>query len=67
MDNKTYGERVRDARKKKGLTQGQLGESIGMLRQGVNYIEKKDGFKFDTMIKICKALEITPNDLAGWK
>ena len=47
------GKRIKLARKKKGLTQQQLGDLIGL-----NALTR-----LDTLIKICDILEVSPNYL----
>ena len=48
----TTGERIRDARKAKGMTQGELAEKIGVKTPAVYKYES--GFSLDTITKFCE-------------
>ena len=55
---------MKDARTKAGLSQQELADKLGVSRQTINAIEKGD---YNPTIKlcigICRALELTLNDL----
>jgi transcriptional regulator with XRE-family HTH domain len=55
-----FGVIVRDLRKKKGLTQTELGDAVGLVVNSINRIET-GGQKLDTwrLTKIMKALGVT--------
>ena len=51
-------------RKKKGLTQSKLAEKAEISNNYVSNIENSHSIpSLETLVKICVALEITPNDL----
>ena len=57
------GERIRDLRKKAGLTQEQLAESIGISRQHMGAIEAPNmvrAVSLDVLFNIAQVLEIEP-------
>lgn len=52
------------ARIEKGLSQQQLADAVAVTRQTINAIERGDyNPTINLCIKICKALEVTLNDL----
>lgn len=54
-----FAERMREARKKKGLTQKQLGEQLGVSQSMIGQFESgKHAPRMDTVEKICKALDL---------
>ena len=53
----TIGERIREARTAKGLTQEQLAEQVHVTKQAV--------YKYETGIAAC--LGVAPGYLAGWQ
>ena len=54
-----FAERMREARKKKGLTQKQLGEMLGVSQSMIGQFESgKHAPRMDTVEKICKALDL---------
>ena len=56
--------RLKEARCKKGLSQSQLAELVGVSRQTINAIEKGDyNPTIRLCIAICKALDKTLDDL----
>jgi transcriptional regulator with XRE-family HTH domain len=65
---KGYGERIREARKAKGLTMRQLAEKIGVTESNISMYEREERQppidKFEAM---AKALEVSPIHLTGWK
>lgn len=55
---------IKKRRKELGLTQAALGEMIGYTQQGVQLLEKgKRNLDKDTILLICKALDLSPSDL----
>ena len=55
----TIGELVRQARKKKGITQDELAKRLGVTRSAVGQFEKKDAhLRDETLKKIAEALDI---------
>lgn len=62
----TFGEKIKDARKHKKLTQKQLADSIGAAHNSVSDWENdKNRPDPDTIELLCGALEIAPNYLLG--
>lgn len=56
--------RLKVARIEKGLSQQQLADAVAVTRQTINAIERGDyNPTINLCIKICKALEVTLNDL----
>lgn len=54
--------RITYYRKKKGLTQNQVADAIGMARSSYSYYESKAvNFPADFLTKVAKVLEISPN------
>ena len=64
----TFGEKIRTARKQKGLTQKELADMIGAKHNSVSDWEKnKNRPDPDTIELICGVLDITPNYLLSDK
>ncbi len=62
--NMNIGERIRAERKKKGLTQKELGELIGRSAAQITKIESNQAdMPLSLFIKICNILHISPNYL----
>lgn len=62
----TFGEKIRDARKAKKLTQRQLADAIGAKHNSVSDWEKdKNKPDMDTIEMICGILDLEPNYLMG--
>lgn len=62
MENNLKIERTRA-----NLTQEELADLIGVTRQTIGLIEKgKYNPSINLCIKICKALNVTLNDIFGW-
>lgn len=58
------GERIKNARKKAGLTQAQLGEKLGISYQTIAQWENNlRNPKVDTIFKIAQALDCQPGEL----
>lgn len=66
MDYIVMGQRIRHYRIKKHLTQEQLAEQVDMSSSFVGHIERGTRVaSLETLMKLCIALEVTPNDLLG--
>jgi len=64
MDN--YGDRLRAARKIRGLTQVQLAERLGITQKSYQRMETGvHDLKMSTIYDLCKALEISSDWLIG--
>lgn len=62
----TFGEKIREARKAKNLTQKQLAEAVGSKHNSISNWEKDlNKPDPDTIELICGVLDITPNYLLG--
>lgn len=60
------GEAIRQARKKKNLTQEQLGELMGVQRAQISKIESGKNLNFSTIARALKAMGIPANlDFGG--
>jgi transcriptional regulator with XRE-family HTH domain len=61
---KAFGKQVADARKKCGVTQQQLAETVGMSVVAIAYIETgKRWARLGTLNKIAKALNVSVQNL----
>ena len=61
---KALGERVREVRVDRGLSQEQVGERADLHRNEVGVIERGEtNISFVNLLRICRALEITPSEL----
>lgn len=61
---KLLGQRIRELRKAKGLTQEQLAEKIGIGTSNISYIETgKFAPSIESFEKIVEALEVAPYEL----
>lgn len=66
-DAQAIGELIKNARKKAGLTQAQLAETIGVSRVQVTYYERgREWPNVQRLIQICKALGTDPNHLLNF-
>ena len=64
----SLGERIRAARKEKGMTQKQLGAGIGVSQAAIGQFENGESNpKVSTLQKIADALEIPIGELIDWK
>jgi HTH-type transcriptional regulator, cell division transcriptional repressor len=55
---------LRLLRRRSGLTQEQLADRTGLHRIEIGYLEGSHRLpRLDTVVRICHALEVTPNDL----
>ncbi len=62
----TIGERIRDCRKKAGLSQKELGKKLNVSQQHIaQYESEKRMPKLETLQKIASALEVDINRLLG--
>ena len=61
-----YGNRLRYARKEKGLTQTELAVQLGLSQKSYQRIESGEhDLKMSTIYKLCKALEMSADWLIG--
>jgi transcriptional regulator with XRE-family HTH domain len=60
----TVGERIKYYRERKGLSQEQLAELIGVTQENVSYMENdKVGITVEKLKRICDALDVTIADI----
>ncbi len=58
------GERIRQARRLKRMTQSELAQAIGMSTSFVGHVERGNRVaSIDTLVSICNALEVAPGKL----
>lgn len=63
----TTGERIRQYRKEKGLTQGELGEKLGLTASAVMRYERgQRKVSVDLLRRIADVLEVDPYSLTDW-
>lgn len=64
IDYNLLAKRVSNIRKEKKLTQAQLAEKANLTNNYISNIETHHSIpSLETLVKICNALEVTPNDL----
>ena len=64
IDNNLIGLRIKEIRKRRGITQAQLAEMTDLSVPYVSYIENgKKKISLETLIRTCNALEVTLDDL----
>lgn len=56
MDNFLIGEAIKQARTRKGLTQEQLAELVGVQRAQISKIESGKSITYSTIVKVFKAM-----------
>lgn len=64
---KIVGQKIKNARKEKGLTQSDVAKFFLMTQQ--QYSRFENGvfeLNYEQIIKICKLLSITPNEIFGF-
>lgn len=62
--SKKIGQNLHKIRERKGITQEQLALDAGLNRAYIGYIERGErNPSTDTLVKIAKALKISPKDL----
>jgi transcriptional regulator with XRE-family HTH domain len=61
--------KVAELRTRKGLTQRQLADCVGVTESTVrNWERNRNGVEwFERVAKLCESLDCTPNDLFGYK
>ena len=59
-----FGKRLKEIRKRKGLTQEQLADLMGMEVNNISYLEQgKHLPKKENLEKLCQALDVEPKEL----
>jgi transcriptional regulator with XRE-family HTH domain len=64
IDNNLIGLRIKEIRKRRGITQAQLAEMTDLSVPYISYLENgKKKISLETLIRMCNALEVTLDDL----
>lgn len=64
IDKKMIGAWLAEKRKRKGITQIQVAERLGVTKQAISKWENGHGKMYaDVFIEFCKIVEADPNDL----
>ena len=64
IDNNLIGLRIKEIRKRRGITQAQLAEMTDLSVPYISYLENgKKKISLETLIRTCNALEVTLDDL----
>jgi len=66
--NRVLGKKLREARRKAGLSQIALSKEASIQQRRLSKIETGDvgWIRTDTLEKLCAILKVTPNDLLGY-
>lgn len=61
-----YGQRIKEIRQEKGITQSQLAEMLSTTQSTIGKYEREEiQLAVDTIIKICKVFEVSADYLLG--
>lgn len=64
--NLNFGERIRNLREDKDLTQSELGEQVNMTQRKISYIERgKYEPSIDDIVSLCKFFNVSSDYLLG--
>lgn len=63
FDGADFGRRLVEARKRLNMTQTDLGDRVGVTKASVSSWEAGNGMGLGTFMRVCKVLEVSPNDL----
>lgn len=62
------GDNIKKFRIFRGITQMELGTAVGRSKNVVSNWERGDNFPdLDTIVKLCRILKVTPNQMFGWE
>ena len=68
MDMDGFGERLKEARSSRGLTQARLAEMLGISPRVYNRWERGAAIpRLDTVVRVAEILEVSLDELAGLK
>lgn len=68
VDDKTIGERLRDIRRRRGFTQGELAEKLGLNQPLVSQYERGEIRMHATLVAaLAKVLRVSTDELLGLK
>lgn len=62
-----YGEKIKNLRRGRGLTQKDLAEQLGVITRTVSYWESGRECGFDNLVKIAEFFDVTTDELLGRK
>lgn len=63
-----FGSRLAEIRKRKGLTQGELGQAVGVSKRMIAYYERQDAQPPGAMLMdLARALRVSTDELLGAK
>lgn len=60
-------ERIQQARQQRGLSQARLAAIVQTSTSRVEFWERGHGMHIHSLVRLCRALEVTPNELLGWE
>lgn len=63
IDYNAIGRRIRDARKKKNISQQEVAWRVGVKDATISHIESGNKFRFATLVKIANVLGVTLDEL----
>lgn len=64
--NLSFGERIRNLREDKDLTQNELGEQVNMTQRKISYIKRgKYEPSIDDIVSLCKFFNVSSDYLLG--
>ncbi len=65
----TQGDRIKELRERKGMTQEELGHAVGTTKQTIFKYEtgKIENIPYSRLLDIAEALDAEPWDILGWK
>jgi len=62
-----YIEKIKELRKKKNITQVEMSKKLGLSESAYGLYETRQRqMEIETFVRICKILDVTPNDLLGF-
>lgn len=68
IDELTIGERIRIYRNKKGISALQMSKKLGYTQTAVSLWETNKFLpSLISLLDICEFLDVSPNELLGWK
>ena len=64
MNQMKIGQNLSAIRLQHGLTQAELAEAVGVTTDHISHVENgTNGISLELILKICRTLKITPNDI----
>lgn len=63
-----FGNNIKEAMQAKGLTQTKLAEMLGVRQNTISqWITETNEPNVETILRLCRLLDVTPNELLGWE